>query len=119
MSFWPDIIMGIATLTVGGYCFVLSTRLRRFSTLDSDMGSAIALLSAQVDDMTRALALAGKTAGASVERLDQLTERAEAASARLEVLVAAMHDLPDGQAKTQRFTRRRARCNLARLEAAE
>ena len=81
------------------------------------MGGAIAVLSVQVDDMTNALHKAGGAASGSAASLDGLASRAEAAAARIELLLAAMYDLPDpaplpqGAAPTAdrapRFVRRR------------
>ena len=53
------------------------------------------MLSAQVDDMTKTLEAARKTAGESTGSLDELTGRAESVAQRLELLVASMHDLPE------------------------
>lgn len=94
MDFIADILMIAGTFGVFGYCFILSRKLKRFSTLDTQMGGAIAVLSGQVDDLTRALDAAKKTAARSAGQLEALTTRAEATAARLEVLLATMHDLP-------------------------
>ena len=59
------------------------------------MGGAIAVLSAQVDEMTRALDRARVAATVSAGSLQSLTERSEAAAGRLELLMASMHDLPE------------------------
>src|SRR6056297_1100171 len=53
------------------------------------------VLAAQVDDMTKTLEAARRTAGESTGSLDELTGRAELVAKRLEILVASMHDLPD------------------------
>ncbi|MBS0564639.1 MAG: hypothetical protein JSR87_09245, partial [Proteobacteria bacterium] len=50
-----NVLMGAGALGAGIFCFVLSRRLGAFTTLEGGMGGAIAVLSAQVDDMTRAL----------------------------------------------------------------
>ena len=55
----------------------------------------MAVLSAQVDDLTKTLAAAQKTASISVETLTQLTERAEQTSRRIELQIASIHDIPD------------------------
>jgi len=94
------------------------------------MGSAIAVLSAQVDDMTKALDRARGAAITSAAGLEGLTGRAEQVAARIEILLASMHDLPDpaqdrassgeeaGDAdKKLRFVRRRP--NRTTMEAAE
>lgn len=113
------------------YCWVLATRLKRFTTLESGMGGAIAVLSAQVDDMTVALEKARGAANHSAESLEALTARGEAVAKRLELLVASLHDLPEPEAKPRapvsedppdedrklRFVRRRVTRDT--LEAAE
>jgi hypothetical protein len=59
------------------------------------MGGAIAVLSAQVDDLTRALAAARGASDGAVSTLEERTRRAEAAAARIELLLASLHDLPE------------------------
>lgn len=132
MNLIADILMAAGAFGAALYCSVLSARLKRFSTLESGMGGAIAVLSAQVDDMTTLLDSARTTATGSASRLDALTVRAEGVSARLELLVAAMHDLPGtteadaehhtpepsiGADRRMRVVRRRL--DRAGLEAAE
>jgi hypothetical protein len=90
------------------------------------------VLSAQVDDMTKALESARGAANGSAESLEGLTARGEAVARRLELLVASLHDLPDPKAspppappqnspleedRRLRFVRRRSARD--RLEAAE
>ena len=77
------------------YCHVLASRLKQFSTLETGMGGAIAVLSCQVDEMTRALETANTAAKTSAVDLAGLTGRAETVAANLELLLAAMHDLPE------------------------
>ena len=52
------------------------------------------LRSAQVDDMTHALQTARASAESSASSLERQVQRAESAAARLEVLLASLHDLP-------------------------
>lgn len=94
MALIADMLMAAGAFGAAIYCYVLSGRLQRFAALESGMGGAIAVLSAQVDDMTKALAAAGSAATGSASNLDALTRRAETVAARLELLVASMHDLP-------------------------
>ena len=94
MAFVADILLVAGALGAGFYCFILARRLARFNDLESGVGGAVAVLSAQVDDLTRTLAAAQKTAGASTTSLNDLTVRAEDAAKRLELMVASMHDLP-------------------------
>ena len=109
------------------YCYVLSGRLKKFTTLETGMGGAIAVLSAQVDDLTRMLERARSAAAGSAGTLEALTSRAETVAARLDVMLAAMHDFPSdpipplapeiAEARRPRFIRRRA--PREDLEAAE
>ena len=95
MTLIADILMALGAFGAAIYCFVLSNRLKKFTALESGMGSAIAVLSAQVDDMTRALDKARGAATGSAASLEGLTTRAEAVAARIELLLASMHDLPE------------------------
>lgn len=129
MELISDILLMAGSFGAATYCYVLSTRLKRFTTLESGMGGAIAVLSAQVDDMTVALDKARGAANGSAESLEVLTARGEAVARKLELLVASLHDLPDPAAprpvedepvtedRRLRFVRRRAPRNT--LEAAE
>jgi hypothetical protein len=94
MTLIADILLAAGAFGAAIYCWILSARLKKFSTLESGMGGAIAVLSAQVDDMTQALEAARGAATSSASRLEEQTRRAEAASSRLELLVASLHDLP-------------------------
>lgn len=94
MDLIADILLVAGALGAGFYCFILARRLTRFNDLESGVGGAVAVLSAQVDDLTRTLSAAQKTAGASTNSLSELTERAEDVAKRLELMVASMHDLP-------------------------
>lgn len=127
MELIADILLGAGAFGAAIYCYVLATRLKKFSTLESGMGGAIAVLSAQVDDMTKALDKARGAATGSAIALEGQTVRAETVAARLEVLLASMHDLPEPRAVTVpptddaerrlRFVRRRAQRDD--MEAAE
>ena len=99
MELIADVLLMAGSFGAGIYCYVLSGRLQRFTTLESGMGGAIAVLSAQVDDMTVALDRARGAANGSAEALADLTIRGEAVAKRLELLVASLHDLPDPKAK--------------------
>jgi hypothetical protein len=126
MQVISDVLLAAGAFGAAIYCYVLALRLKRFSTLESGMGGAIAVLSAQVDDMTRALDRARTAATGSASSLEALNQRAESVAARLEILLAAMHDLPDSKAAAEpekpeadrrvRFVRRRS---SRELEAAE
>ncbi|MDE9449703.1 hypothetical protein J3R80_04375 [Aliiroseovarius sp. Z3] len=95
MDILADIMLGIGAIGAAIYCMVLSRRLRRFNNLQNGMGGAVAVLSAQVDDMTTMLNSARDAAGESAVVLTDLTERAEASAQKLELMMASLHDLPD------------------------
>jgi len=95
MELIADVLLMAGCFGAGVYCYVLSGRLQRFTALETGMGGAIAVLSAQVDDMTIALEKARGAATGSADALSDLTSRGEAVARRLELLVAALHDLPD------------------------
>ncbi|MEM1074344.1 MAG: hypothetical protein AAGI36_07800 [Pseudomonadota bacterium] len=94
MEVIADILLGAGAIGAGIYCFVLGRRLNRFNDLEKGVGGAVAVLSAQVDDLTKTLAAAQNTAGVSAETLTELTERAENMSRKLELQMASLHDLP-------------------------
>jgi outer membrane murein-binding lipoprotein Lpp len=95
MGLIADILLIAGALGAAVYCLVLARKVSRLTSLESGMGSAIAVLSAEVDGMTRALSAAQTAANTSSERLGSLTVRAEETSKRLELLLASMHDLDD------------------------
>jgi hypothetical protein len=104
MELIANILMIAGTFGAAIYCYVLSARLKRFSTLETGMGGAIAVLSAQVDDMTQALDKARAAAVGSAASLEALTSRSELVAAKLEILMASMHDLPEpGSASLAEF----------------
>ena len=100
MTLIADILLAAGAFGAAIYCSILSARLKKFSTLETGMGGAIAVLSAQVDDMTVALDQARTAATGSASQLEEQTRRAEVASSRLELLVASLHDLPSGDDKS-------------------
>lgn len=117
-----DVLLACAAIAAGGYCLVLSKRLKNFNNLENGMGGAIAVLSAQIDDLTKMLAQAEKSAKLSAEQLLALTDRSESGAARLELLLASLHDLPEAAKETEqeppaRFMR--SDTDHAILEAAE
>lgn len=95
MELIADILLISGAFGAAIYCIVLSRRLRRFTDLEQGVGGAIAVLSMQVDDMTRTLEKAQESAAGSAQSLDDLTLRAEGVARRIELLVASMHDIPD------------------------
>lgn len=96
MELVANILLVAGALGAGFYCFVLARRLKRFNDLEKGVGGAVAVLSAQVDDLNRSLVAARQTAEGSGAALDDLTHRAETVAQRLELLMASMHDVPLG-----------------------
>lgn len=94
MDIIADIFLAAGAIGAGIYCFVLGRRLNRFNDLEKGVGGAVAVLSAQVDDLNRTLAAAQQTAAESAQTLTDLTKRAEAMSRRLELQMASLHDIP-------------------------
>lgn len=94
MELIADILLIAGAMGAGLYCVVLSRRLSRFTNLEKGVGGAIAVLSGQVDDMTKALEIARTETSNSASSLGVLTGRAEGVAQRLELLVASLHDLP-------------------------
>lgn len=95
MQYLSDLLLTAAALGAAAYCFVLSRRLKALASLEGGMGTAIAMLSAQVDDLSRSLKAAQETAGRTGGRLEGQTARAEAVARKLDLLLASMHDLTE------------------------
>lgn len=100
MELIADIFLAAGAIGAGLYCFVLGRRLNRFNDLEKGVGGAVAVLSAQVDDLTRTLSAAQQTAAGSAQTLTELTGRAEDISRRLELQMASLHDLAPPAAPT-------------------
>ena len=100
MDIIADILLVAGAVGAGLYCFVLGRRLNRFNDLEKGVGGAVAVLSAQVDDLNKTLAAAQTTAAESAETLTDLTARAEAMSQRLELQMASLHDIPEAHAQS-------------------
>lgn len=94
MALIADILLVAGALGAGFYCMILSRRLNRFNDLEEGVGGAVAVLSVQVDDMTKTLEGARVAATDSTKSLEGLTGKAEDMAKRLELLMASMHDLP-------------------------
>ncbi|MFK7754065.1 MAG: hypothetical protein AB8B51_16160 [Sedimentitalea sp.] len=94
MDLVADILLVAGALGAGFYCFVLSKRLNKFNNLEQGVGGAVAVLSSQVDDLTKTLQAAQGAADGSNKSLAELTERAEGVAVRLELLMASLHDVP-------------------------
>ena len=95
MNLIADSLLIAGALGAVLYCFILSRRLNRFNNLEKGVGGAVAVLSAQVDELSNALISARGAADESAKKLEDLTIRAEAARSKLDLMMASMHDLPD------------------------
>ncbi|KIC20636.1 hypothetical protein [Leisingera sp. ANG-Vp] len=95
MDIIADILLAAGALGAGFYCLVLSRRLKRFNDLEKGVGGAVAVLSAQVDDLNKSLQTAQQVSDGSSKALQQLTGRAETVAQRLELMMASMHDIPE------------------------
>ena len=99
MTLIADIFLIAGALGSAIYCIVLSRRLKKFNDLEQGVGGAVALMSTQVDDMTKTLSKAQNAAITSTSSLLELTKRAEESAQHLELLVASLHDLPKASAQ--------------------
>ena len=99
MSLISDVFLAAGAIGAAFYCLVLSRRLSRFTDLETGVGGAIAVLSAQVDDMTKTLERARISAKSSANTLEDLTDRAEGVAKQLELVLASMHDLPEQESE--------------------
>ena len=99
MELIADIFLVASAVGAGLYCFVLSRRLAKFTDLENGVGAAVAVLSSQVSDLQTALEVARTSATSSTSSLETLTQRAEDTAKRLELMVAALHDLPSTQSE--------------------
>ncbi|QFT58378.1 hypothetical protein FIU94_06020 [Sulfitobacter sp. THAF37] len=95
MELIADILLASGALGAGFYCFVLGRRLNRFNDLEKGVGGAVAVLSAQVDDLNKTLTAAQEAANQSASTLTALTERAENSAQKLELQMASLHDIPN------------------------
>lgn len=117
MELIANIMLAAGAFGLAAYCFILQKKISKFAQLEDGMGGAIAVLSAQVDDMTKVLTKAQSAAEDSTLKLNNLTTRAEASAIRLELLLSSLHDLPEpeddsqseAQDKRMRFVRHRSR----------
>lgn len=89
-----DVLLVVAAAAAAIYCMVLSRRLKNFNNLQNGMGGAVAVLSAQVDDLSKMLERAEVSAAESAQRLQDLNARSDEGAKKLEVLLASLHDLP-------------------------
>lgn len=95
-----DLTLIAATLGAGLFCLILSRRLTRLSRIDNGLGGAIAVLSAQVDDMSKALAETKSGSEGSATRLQELNTEAQTLLEELELMISACHDVGEAPIRT-------------------
>ena len=72
-----DILLLASALGAGAYCWILSRRLSKVTSIDKGLGGAIAVLSAQVDDLTKILEEAKQGTEQSIIKIDERIAAAE------------------------------------------
>lgn len=100
MALIADLLLLAGACAAAFYCFVLSRRLRRFTDLEKGVGGAIAVLSAQIDDLSQALKHAEGASRHAAENLEGKCAKADDLAGRLELLIASLHDLPEPRRAT-------------------
>lgn len=95
LSHAADFLMILASAGAAIYCLILSRRLTRLTSFDSGIGGAIAVLSAQVDEMKAALAEAKAGTEGAGSHLRDLVGQAREISGELELMIAACHDFAE------------------------
>lgn len=90
-----DLLMVVASVGAASYCLILSKRLSRLTSFDKGIGGAIAVLSAQVDDMKSALTAAKTGSEGAGKHLEGLVAQARDISNELELMIAACHDFAE------------------------
>lgn len=88
-----DILLFAAALGAAIYCMILSRRLARLNSVDKGLGGAIAVLSVQVDDLTKALSDARSGSESVAERLAELITEAEGMANDIEEMLSVSHDI--------------------------
>lgn len=94
MQIYIDIFIAGAAIIAAAYCLLLSRRLRMLTRLDGDIGTAIAVMSQQVDALTKALEQAAQSSTRAEASLGLTIARAETATRNLELLLAANRAAP-------------------------
>lgn len=112
MTLIADILLAAGAIGAGFYCLILSRRLARFTDLEKGVGGAVAVLSVQVDELTKVLAVAQEATANSSEELEKITEKADVAADRLELLLSSIQ--PESEtpsSKSPRVVRRSRRAD--------
>lgn len=100
-SLVTDLLLLSASLGAAAYCMVLSRKLANLGSFDKGIGNAIAVLSAQVDEMKMALGEAKAGTDSAEQNLSDLVRQAQDISAELEMMIAACHDFAETAIQVQ------------------
>lgn len=95
LGYLADLLLMTGSLGAAAYCMVLSRRLTRLGSFDKGIGSAIAVLSAQVEEMKAALSDVKAGSDGAGQQLNDLVGQAREISAELEMMIAACHDFAE------------------------
>jgi hypothetical protein len=95
LSLAADLLIVAASGAAAVYCWVLSRRLSRLTRFDSGIGGAIAVLSAQVDEMKAALTEARAGTEGAGHQLQDLVRQAREIAGELELMIASCHDFAE------------------------
>ena len=101
MGYLADLLLMTGSLGAAAYCMVLSRRLTRLGSFDKGIGSAIAVLSAQVEEMKAALSEVKAGSDGAGQQLNDLVGQAREISSELEMMIAACHDFAEDALVTQ------------------
>ena len=104
MTLIADIFLTAGCIGAALYCYILGRRLRAFNDLERGMGGAVAVLSAQVDDLEKSVTAAKTSAANSQQELEAVTLRAEDVRRQLEIQIAALHDVSSSAVSQDRLT---------------
>lgn len=108
MEFLANILVAVGAIGAGGYCLVLSRRLRQLNRLEGGMGGAIAVLSLQVDELKGALEASRRSARESEASLREAIEQASGLADRFDQhLDRQAEDLSFSSRRNLRVQRRR------------
>lgn len=92
MELLADALLLLGALAAALYCWVLSKRVKGLNSMDSGLGTAIASLSTQVNEMQSTLKAARSETGSSAAELSELVERAEKATENLKLMLATVQE---------------------------
>lgn len=119
MELIADGLLIAGALAAALYCWVLSRRVSALQDMDSGVGGAISELSRQVDEIRASLGEAKALTEGASQALEDKTARAEAASGRLEVLLASLHEADGAASSTADRIALDGRDGLSAPQAAE